>query len=214
MKKIYILFLGIILFIIPLSVSAKKEKVELKKCIDGDTIKVIYNGEERKLRLLAIDAPEIDEEEDYATEAKDYLCKLVSESKDIKIEFDPKSDKEDKYERLLVWLYVDDNLAQEMILKSGFAKVKYVYDKYKYIDKLNEAESFAKDNKLNIWSDYEYIKEEKANNKETKSKKITKEKIIDIIEKYYTLIVVIIAMILALITYYQKNKNKKKKIKK
>ena len=57
MKRFMFLF---ILFIIPINVYAKKEEVKLSKCIDGDTISVMINKEERKVRFLAVDSPEID----------------------------------------------------------------------------------------------------------------------------------------------------------
>lgn len=191
MKKLIVL---ILLVIFPLSVSAKKIKVELEKCIDGDTISIKYNEITTKVRFLAIDAPEIDKEEPYSLEAKEFTCNMITEGKNLYLEFDPKSDKTDKYDRMLAWVWVDDTLLQKEIIKNGYAKIAYLYEDYKYASELEKFEEYAKDNKLNIWSDY-IVKEKKKT-----ITKMKKEKLLDKLNKYYDVIVITVAMILALIT--------------
>ena len=69
MKKT--VFIILLTLIIPMNVSAKKVKVKLDKCIDGDTVSIIdKNKKEIKIRFLAVDSPEIDKEEPYSNEAK------------------------------------------------------------------------------------------------------------------------------------------------
>ena len=94
MKKILITFLLAFMFIN--NYSAKKIKVELDKCIDGDTISIKSNEIYTKVRFLAIDAPEIDKEEPYSNEAKEYLCNLIKSGKNLYLEYDNKSDKVDQ----------------------------------------------------------------------------------------------------------------------
>ncbi|UPU39035.1 thermonuclease family protein [Erysipelothrix sp. Poltava] len=48
-----------------------------------------------------------------------------------------KPNKYDKYGRVIAWVYVDDALLQELLVSGGFAKVKYIYGDYLYVDKLN-----------------------------------------------------------------------------
>ena len=156
MKKI-IIIIFISLFFIP-NYKAK-ETVTFSKCIDGDTARVIYNNEEIKIRFLGIDTPELahddTEEERYAKEASNYTCETLKKSNKIEIEFDPKSDKQDKYDRYLVWIFIDDKLLQESLVKKGYAKVKYTYDDYLYLDSLYKAEEYAKEKKIGIWSQEE-----------------------------------------------------------
>ena len=198
MKKIFVLLF--ILFIIPLNVYAKKDKVKVSKCIDGDTVSVIINNEEKKVRFLAVDAPEIDLNEPYANEAKDFTCNLLTNAKKVYLEYDNNSDKEDKYERILAWVWADDILIQKELIKEGYAKIAYLYGDYKYTSELNKFEVIAKENKLNIWSDY----------KEEVKKEIKKKKKIDIylerLNKSYEILVIVLAGILALITLYLKRK--------
>ena len=190
MKKVILVF---ILLIVPINVYAKKEEVKLEKCIDGDTISIKYKNNIEKVRFLAIDAPEIDKEEPYSIESKEFTCDILKNSKKIYIEFDTNSDNKDKYDRLLAWVWADDKLVQTELVKNGYAKVAYLYDEYKYTSDLKEFESYAKDKKLNIWSEYKpKVKKE--------NKKSKKEIILDRISKSYEIIVLVIAGILALIT--------------
>lgn len=157
MKKKYILFSLIISFLMITNVGASsKVEVTLNKCVDGDTAWFNMNGEKIKTRFLAIDTPESTNQiEEYGKEASEYVCDLLTTASKIELEYDDASDKTDKYDRHLVWVFVDNELLQEKIVKEGLAEVKYVYGDYKYLDDVNEALDYAKTNKLNIWSDSE-----------------------------------------------------------
>ena len=52
----------------------------------------------------------------------------------------------------MAWIWVDDVLLQEEIIKSGLAKVAYLYNDYKYTQLLLEQEEVAKTKKINIWA--------------------------------------------------------------
>jgi len=147
----------IILLINPFFVYAKEE-VKFNKCIDGDTIKVERNDEIITVRLLAVNTPEIKtdkkEGEYYSEEASTYTCNLIMNAKKIELEYDPKSDITDKYDRTLAWVFIDGKLLEDLLVKNGYAEVKYVYDDYKYVDLLMESENIAKTNRLGIWNDY------------------------------------------------------------
>ena len=157
MKKIVILLIIIILFI-PKDVFAK-EKVKFSSCVDGDTAKFILNKKEVTVRFLAINTPETgSNEEPYGEEASDYTCKKLKNAKKIELEYDKNSDKKDKYDRYLAWVFYDDKLLEEELVKKGYAKVAYVYGDYKYLDTLKKAEESAKKNKKGIYSDIDNSK--------------------------------------------------------
>lgn len=134
----------------------KAEEVKFSKCIDGDTADLIIDGEIKKVRLLAIDTPETKHptkgSEPYGKEASEYTCNALRESKDISLEYE--KDKTDKYDRVLAWVFTDGELLQGKLVREGLAKVAYLYDDYKYTDKLQRYEDGAKKKKINIWSDY------------------------------------------------------------
>lgn len=44
-----------------------------------------------------------------------------------------------------------NKLLQKELLKQGYAKVAYVYDDYKYLQSMKEAEVYARSKHLNIW---------------------------------------------------------------
>lgn len=129
--------------------------VELNSCIDGDTARFIVNEKEEKVRFLAIDTPETVkydyEVEDFGIEASDYTKELLENADDIIIEYEKVNDY-DIYDRLLAWVFVDGELLQELLVSNGLAEVAYIYDDYKYTDVLYEAEEYAKENKLGLWS--------------------------------------------------------------
>ena len=178
MKKIFI-SLFLLLIFIPYNVSAQdKIDVKFSKCIDGDTAEVKLNNRKIKIRFLAVDTPETKHptkgEEPYGKEASDYTCKKLKTAKKIQIEYDDNSDKKDKYDRHLVWVFIDDNLIQADLVKNGLAKVAYLYDDYKYTPLLKDYEVTAKFNKVGIYSktDNSYYTTHKNNNIEYYIKKL------------------------------------------
>ncbi len=165
-----------------------KEKVFFSKCSDGDTAHFIINNEEKTVRFLAIDTPEITNNEPYSKEASEYTCNALKNAKEIYLEYDSNSDKEDKYGRILAFVHVDGVLLEKSLIEQGLAKVYYIYGDYAHVDELRETESIAKNNKLGIWSDNtpDVVEEEKDNKDE------------DIIIKIISIIIFIIKEIFAL----------------
>lgn len=155
-KKIILIMILILLFSNTTLVFAKKrsarsnEKIQvtLEKCIDGDTARFTYKKSNVKARFLAIDTPEsvhpTKKVEPLGKEASKYTCDMLSNAKKIVLEYDINSDKTDKYDRHLVWVFVDDILLQEKLVSNGYAKVKYVYGDYKYLDELKREEKLQR----------------------------------------------------------------------
>ena len=183
MKKIVVLF---ICFLFINSVSAKSVSLTNIDCIDGDTFRATIDGEEKTIRMIGIDTPETkyatkNVDEPYAVEASDYTCGHLKDAKEISLEYDPKSKEEDKYGRVLGWIFVDEELLQKELVSLGYAKVEYVYDDYLYIDELYKAEDKAKEKKKGIWSDKE---EEKKEDKIVDDEDDDEDSIIDKIVDY------------------------------
>ena len=152
MKKIIFIVITFFLFID----NTCAMNATLNKCVDGDTAWFNVNGEVIKTRFLAIDTPESTTKiEEYGKEASEYTCNMLTNAKKIVLEYDENSDKTDKYDRHLVWVFVDGTLLQKSLIENGLAEVAYLYDDYKYTSILEESEKIAKENKLNIWSNEE-----------------------------------------------------------
>lgn len=156
MKKLLVVMFSLFLFIDSVYAN-EKIKVVFVKCVDGDTAYFEIDGEEKKFRFLAVDTPETKhptkgEEEGGAT-ASEFTCNSLKNAKKIEVEYDPKSDKTDKYDRELVWVYVDGVMLQETLIKEGYAEVAYIYGDYEYVSSLCDVQKTAKSKKLGIWYD-------------------------------------------------------------
>ncbi|MBS4189640.1 thermonuclease family protein [Bacillus sp. FJAT-49705] len=116
---------------------------ELVKCIDGDTAHFKINGQTYKTRFLYIDTPESTNKiEPFGKEASTYTCSYLR-SGNITLETD--GDRVfDKYNRLLAWVWVDDQLLQEEITKAGLVEDFYDYGNYLYEDRIVSAMAEAK----------------------------------------------------------------------
>lgn len=149
------------------------EMVVLEKCVDGDTARFKdSNGNILKTRFLAIDTPETvhptKEVEAFGKEASNYTCESLKNAKEIRLEYDNDSDKEDKYGRRLAWVFVDGVLLQEKLVELGYAKVAYLYGDYEYTARLQEIETRTKENKIGVWSIEDTKSEKKESTKEKK----------------------------------------------
>ncbi|MGB9749622.1 MAG: thermonuclease family protein [Caldisericia bacterium] len=126
-----------------------KEHIEniylVKKVIDGDTAE-LDNG--LIIRYIGINAPE--QNQNLYNESKQRNKELV-EGKKVKLEFDNLLF--DQYGRLLCYVFVDEIFVNYQLIKEGFAVLDKVYPNTKYINKLTEAENFAKENKLGVWKE-------------------------------------------------------------
>ena len=160
MKKVIIIIVILLLFLIAylLVLTDDKIKVQLDKCVDGDTAWFKINNSRKKYRFLSIDTMELDTE--FGQYTSEYVCNILSNADDIKIEYSKYGETKDKYNRELVFVYIDNELLQEKLITEGYAKIKYVYAYYEYLDKLIELERDAKSNNLALWKEeninYEY----------------------------------------------------------
>ena len=155
-KKIIILMTFIIL--LPSIVKANERvEVKFKSCVDGDTANFVMKKKTIKVRFLAINTPEIKHgnkpAEYYGNEAKDYTCEKLKKAKKIELEFDDGSDKKDKYDRYLAWIFLDNKLLQKDLIKNGYAEIKYINGDYKYTKELEKLEKKAKEEEIGMWKD-------------------------------------------------------------
>jgi len=172
-------------FLLPIIVFANtKEKVKFVKCVDGDTAKFERNNKVFTLRFLAVNTPETKSPkkgvEFYGKEASNYTCNRLKEAKTIEIEYDNQSDRKDRYNRNLGWVFLDDKLLQKDLVENGYAKVDYIYGKYKYVDELKELEKKAKNSKKGLW--------QKENTKTNKKNKNIFTIILDLLESLLNLL--------------------------
>lgn len=134
-----------------------KIKVELVVTVDGDTAKFKMNEEQVTVRFLGINTKETVDpkrgEEAWGKEASDFTKEKLEKATKIELEFDDIADEKDKYNRYLAWIWIDDELLQNLLVKNGLAETYMLQNNYKYAGMLQESEEIAKNNKLGIWSE-------------------------------------------------------------
>jgi len=118
--------------------------------VDGDTVE-LANGQ--KVRLLGIDAPELEKEgqpaDFLAHKAKRFLADLV-EGKRVRLEYDRL--RYDRYGRTLAYLFLPNgtNLSQEMV-RQGLAHVYTVPPNMRFREELLAAQREAISAHRGIW---------------------------------------------------------------
>ena len=132
-------------------------KYSVVKVVDGDTVDLNINGKVERIRLIGMNTPEtVDPRkpvECFGKEASNRAKELLT-GKVVKIEYDPAGNTRDKYDRLLLYIFLADgtNYAKKMIM-DGYA-YEYTYDvKYKYQSEFKQAQKYAEDNKLGLCSE-------------------------------------------------------------
>ena len=127
-----------------------KQIAIVARVIDGDTIE-LTNG--KKVRYLGINTPETKAPkkiiECFGKEASQRNRELV-EGKQIALE--KNVSETDKYGRLLRYVYVDDQMVNELLVKEGFAQVSAYPPDVKYQELFIKAEQKAREQKLGLWS--------------------------------------------------------------
>ncbi len=128
--------------------SAKNESdqqsASVTKIIDGDTF-VLSNG--KTARLLGLDTPE--RGEDYAQKAK-VFAEIVLNGKQVKLETEKPV--EDKYGRMLAYIFVDGKLYNELVLRKGLANIYFFNNHHRYARRLLDAQNAARKDGVGIWS--------------------------------------------------------------
>lgn len=155
MKKLLLIVISFIVLVGSVN-AGELIDVSLVKCVDGDTAEFVINGEEKKVRFLAIDTPEsvhpTKNTEFMGKEASEHTCNLLTNANSIQIEYDEKGSNTDNYGRVLAWVFVDGENVQSELVRNGYAEVAYVYYKYSRVDELCALQKTAKEEELGIWS--------------------------------------------------------------
>lgn len=126
-------------------------EVFVARAVDGDTL-LLADG--RRVRLIGVDTPETKREgapvEPFGPEAHEFTARLV-ERRRVRLEFD--RERHDKYQRILAYVYIDDKLLNEELLRAGLGRalLKYPYNE-SMKRRFRKAEGEARRARLGIWS--------------------------------------------------------------
>lgn len=153
-------------------------KAHVTRVVDGDTMKVTLEdgrATEETIRLLLIDTPETvhptKEVQPFGPEASDFAKRILTDQA-VQLEIDVSE--RDKYGRLLVYLWIGDQMFNEMLLEEGLARVAYVIPpNIKYVDQFRAIQQKSQKAAKGIWSVESYaVGEQSQSMEETLSSNI------------------------------------------
>ncbi|MBN2206129.1 MAG: thermonuclease family protein, partial [Candidatus Aminicenantes bacterium] len=131
------------------------DRVRVIRVFDGDTVEVRFaDGAEKKVRLIGIDSPEMDDEREdvlfFAHMARRFAFHHLYD-KTVGLAYD--WERTDAYGRTLAYVVVEDGtLFNERIIREGFA---YAFTRYPYRDDLKalfrEAQREAQRSARGLW---------------------------------------------------------------
>jgi len=113
---------------------------------DGDSLVVDIDGDEQRVRLIGINAPE--QGECVGDVAKGALTELVG-GRDVLLESDVEDS--DQYGRLLRYVWIDDTLVNESMAGRGLAQARAFEPNVARQIELDEAGDRAREDQLGIW---------------------------------------------------------------
>ena len=123
------------------------------KVSDGDTIRVRYMGQEYPVRLIGIETPEINHPFEpvqcFGPEAKAQLEELIL-NENVRIEKD--ISEVDDFERLLRYIWVNNVLINEVMVREGFAFSSRYEPDVMYQERLDIAQDEAQNAGKGLWS--------------------------------------------------------------
>lgn len=132
------------------------QAVQVERVIDGDTVDVRLNNQTVRLRLIGIDTPEsVDPRKPvqcYGIEASNYTKSLLL-NQTVYLERDASQGEYDIYDRLLVYIWIDDTtLFNHKIIADGYA-FEYTYRlPYRYQSMFKAAQQTARSTSTGLWS--------------------------------------------------------------
>ncbi|EOP48990.1 hypothetical protein IKQ_05364 [Bacillus cereus VDM053] len=145
----------------PVSGECKKQnanriiKATILEHIDGDTLRVkLANGKVEVVRFLCIDTPEVHHPrlgiQPFGLEGAAFTAKYAPVGKEVELEMDV--GERDKFTRLVVYVWVEGQLLNRMLVERGLARVAYTYQpNTKYVDYLEKTKKKAQKDKRGIW---------------------------------------------------------------
>lgn len=136
----------ILLFLIIIPTTCLAWPAQVVSVSDGDTITVLRQGQQVKIRLYGIDTPE--KGQAFGQKATDITSALIA-GRYVDIE---KKDT-DRYGRMVGLVKVDGQNLNELIIQNGYAWVYTQYCKELFCSQWKQAEAEARQRKRGLWAD-------------------------------------------------------------
>lgn len=126
----------------------------MRKVVDGDTIELRIGDRNETVRLLGIDTPETvhpDEPvECFGPEASARTKELLPRGTTVRIERDIEA--RDHFGRLLLYVFIDDHMINEMLLHEGLARPLSIEPNTTHAAKFKRAADEARTANAGLWA--------------------------------------------------------------
>lgn len=129
---------------------------EVTKVTDGDTLHVLVDGTDEKVRLIGINTPEtVDPRTTVQCFGKEASTRMkeLAEGKSVKLEYDESQSLRDTYGRLLAYVYLEDGqMLNRKMIADGYA-YEYTYmTPYKYQSEFRDLQNLARTSGRGLWA--------------------------------------------------------------
>ena len=152
MRKYFIFIFLIFLFLFS-GCSGKASYGKVSRVVDGDTICVIINGREKKVRYIGVDTPETKDPrkpvERFGKEAAAFNMKLV-ERKTVKLVKDVSET--DRYGRLLRYVYTGTLFVNAELVRQGYAYASSYPPDVSHQEEFKKLQKQAMSAGLGLWA--------------------------------------------------------------
>jgi micrococcal nuclease len=120
--------------------------------VDGDSIHVFLGERTERLRLIGVDAPEIEHPDQpaecYGQEAALYTRRTL-EGRSVRIQYDLQ--RRDRFDRVLAYVFEGSTLFNVTLVKEGFAVERSYPPNLAHQEELRRAEIDARRNRRGLW---------------------------------------------------------------
>ncbi|WNR47051.1 stalk domain-containing protein [Paenibacillus roseipurpureus] len=135
--------------------SAVKVITKVKRVVDGDTVKIDWNGKEESIRLIGVDTaesvhPDATRNSELGKIASDYTRKELTDAS-IFIEVDV--EERDKYGRLLGYVYLaDGTFYNAKLVAEGYAQLATFPPNVRWVELFRHLQTDARSENRGLWA--------------------------------------------------------------
>lgn len=127
------------------------QTVQVQRVISGNSLEVLLpnqGNQLRQVRLIGLDAPS-PQHTPWGSEARRYLQTLIGQNA-VRLELDTQP--QDGYQRILAYVWVQDQLLNETLLRAGHALAEPQVPNLRYETRLRRAQEAARLEGIGLWN--------------------------------------------------------------
>ena len=137
-----------------LAVKSQPGLYQVSEVYDGDTITVDMLGQTETVRLIGVDTPETHHPnrpvQCFGAQAATYTKQLLLNQR-VRLEADALNTDRDRYDRLLRYVYLDDQLVNELLIGQGYG-LAYTHFPFSKVSHFVAREKLARQAQKGLWA--------------------------------------------------------------